>query len=332
MKPSDFLDLLWGAEPPGRVQLWRLSDRKAFYPLSNAAADYYLDAVDFYTCVALTWPRRAATAAGRPRAEHAVALAGLWLDIDIARDGKPGVPDQRAGVQLAGKVLDPTILVNSGYGVHAWYLLDQPWKFVSREDQADAARLATAWYAVHGGIARARSWHLDQGTRDLARLMRLPGTVNGKCTPHVPVTVLEQTNRRYTLTELRQAASAAVGTAQLALTDLADAGVVPPAPTVFLSSAVGAAPAGLVSLLRDQDPEFDAAWIHNVPGRAHWSMSEWDMSIASRLAQGEFSDELIASILIAHRLAWRPDDPKAGRHDYLRRTIERARAERQEAV
>jgi hypothetical protein len=332
VRPSDFLICLWGDEPPGRIQLWRLSDHKAMYPISPMGADSHRNRPDVFTCVALTWPRRTVTAAGRPRAEHAVALAGLWLDIDITRDGKPGVPDQQAGVQLAGKVLDPTILVNSGYGVHAWYLLDEPWKFISRDDQATATRLAADWYALHAEIAAQRSWHLDVGTRDLARLMRLPGTLNAKHEPHVPVTVLEQTGRRYTLDQLRQAAPPADSSpARTALTDSPAGKGDPPGPTV-ISCAVGPAPAQLIALLRDQDPEFAAAWIHDVPGRAHWTMSEWDLSLASRMvATGKFTDQLVASVLVAHRLAGNPGDPKAHRVDYLQRTIAKARAEREAA-
>lgn len=312
MKPSDFLRALWGDTPPGRVQLFRPADKKALYPLAYEAADHPAGAVDLYTCVALTWPKRAATQAGRPLAAHAVALAGLWLDIDV-----PAVPTKDMACTLAHTVLCPTIVVDSGRGIHAWWLLEQPWRFESKDDQADAAALSAGWYALHGRRAIDRGWHLDQGTRDLARLMRMPGTRNGKTDPPLPVTVVGAGGPRYTLDELRdQAGDTAVEPAQLSLTD----------PAVTITAPGGITQATLDTLL--EDPDFRAAWIHEA-GRPHWSTSEWDLSIASQLANaGGWTDQQIADIVAAHRRTWDPADPKAERVDYLRRTVARARAER----
>lgn len=325
MRPSEFLAVLWGAEPPGRVQLWRLSDRKAFYPVSYQGADWHEGKPDVYTCVAVSAPQRGGAVQGhRPHASDAVAICGLWLDIDIEHDGKPGVPSRQDGYSLAHEVLWPTIVINSGRGVHAWYLLDEPWRFYRQNDREEAAARAAGWYALHAEHAAQHGWHLDQSTRDLARLMRLPGTVNGKQDPPLPVTVLEHAGRRYTLDDLRRAAPP-----RMAATSggPANAGG-HPAPTVTLSSSVGAAPAQLIDVLRE-DAEFDTAWRHDGPD--HWSMSEWDLSLASRMAvTGHYGDELIASVLIAHRLAWNPADRKAGRVDYLERTIRLARAPRED--
>jgi hypothetical protein len=63
-------------------------------------------------------------------------------------------------------------------------------------------------------------------------------------------------------------------------------------------------------------------------------MSEWDLSIATQAAQAGWSDQRIADLLVWHRRTHDPTDAKAGRTDYLRRTIgkAKARARREDAA
>lgn len=304
MKPSEFLELLWGERPPGQVQVWRLSDRKSFYPPSGLAADIHAGRPDVFTCVALAWARADKSPRRRPSARHAVALAGMWLDIDAQGED---------ALQVARAICEPTLLVSSGHGLHAWHLFEEPWAFASGDEQRAGALMAAQWQALHRKAAARRGLGLDH-THDLARLMRLPGTVNAKAEP-VAVTCAGQGGPRYALRALRAHCSKA-GPVSLAS---------PPGGGESGAVLAGRAlDAPRLELLLE-DPQLGATFRHERGGPG-WSLSEYDMSLAAQLvAAGSWTDQDIADVIVAHRAA-HGEQVKAGRGGYLERTIARARA------
>jgi putative DNA primase/helicase len=110
----------------------------------------------------------------RPSAQEVAGIFGTWLDLDV----KPpdGAPSIEAALEVAHAIADPTITALSGHGLHAWYLFDQPWLFADDDERRDAENLAWRWQERHREIA---DFHIDP-THDLARLLRVPGTVNTK--------------------------------------------------------------------------------------------------------------------------------------------------------
>lgn len=322
MTPSDFLILLWGERPPDGllVQIWQLQGRRSHYLRAPAAADGYTGA-DTYTGVALAHKDH-----GRHRrcpATEAAAIAGMWADIDV--DGGPehktgAAPDVDAAKQLAHAVLEPTLIVHSGYGTQAWWLLDEPWRFADRTEQHRAARMSAQWTALHRAAAAARGFQLDS-THDLARLMRLPGTTNAKGGQSRPVTVLSADGPRYSLATLAATAE--------------DAGDVPlhntvagnqdgALPDIIVHSAVEISQ--LLGALLRNSTEFADTWHHRRRGNARsWSLSEYDLSLCSQAAIAGCTDQQLADLLVAHRAHWDPEGTKQTRVDYVRRTISRAR-------
>ena len=84
----------------------------------------------------------------------------LWADFDAKQfDSKIG-----ALVELNEVDIRPQIIVDSGHGFHAYWLLDRSYPFVQA-------------HAVMKGIERR---HRSDHCSDKARIMRLPGTLNGK--------------------------------------------------------------------------------------------------------------------------------------------------------
>lgn len=320
MKPSTFLQGLWGREidPRLRIQIWRLADKRSWLIQAADAADYYADGnTDIYTSVCLTHP---GAKGGRPLASESRAIAGLWLDIDV--DGGPenkkgGVPDLAAAWRLANAIVHPTVCVHSGYGLHAWYLFDQPWLFYRVEDQQAAALASAQWYHLHRTVAAREGWGLD-GTHDLARLLRLPGTFNGKGGAKVPVTIGEARGSRLDRVHLFDMA--------------AEAGPVLSSPVEngpgvgdTTVTAGGRLEQAQLDALLD-DPEIAAIFHHADGNGERWSLSEYDMSLATRLARaGGWTNDQIAGVLTAHR-ARHGETKKARRVKYLEKTIGNARA------
>ena len=88
--------------------------------------------------------------------------------------------------------LRPTILVNSGTGLHAWWLFQEVWAFDSPKDRDRAIVLTTRFGRTMEVYAKARQFSV-KGTFDISRMMRVPGTLNlckGKTEPQ-PATLLE---------------------------------------------------------------------------------------------------------------------------------------------
>lgn len=142
---------------------------------------------------ALSVARARAQSEGKPEpslqgvrgvATSAVAIPGVWADIDIVakghkkRDLPPTIEEATALVREAIP-LEPTLAVFTGGGVHLWWLFPEPWVFSSESDRLAAQAL------VHGAQESIRQVFIKRGfkldsTHDLARVLRVPGTFNRK--------------------------------------------------------------------------------------------------------------------------------------------------------
>ena len=67
-----------------------------------------------------------------------------------------------------------------------------------------ARQIAKLWGKLHQAAATERGWKVDN-VFDLARILRPPGTMNGKGEP-LPVEVLEHEGARYSVEELAELA------------------------------------------------------------------------------------------------------------------------------
>lgn len=323
MDAATFTKGLWGTiAPQHRIQVWRLDDKRAHLCMSWTGVAGYAGqgAADVYTGVALTHAK-APSGSQRPRATDARAIAGLWLDIDInggPEDKTGAASDQAAALTLARAVQEPTVIIDSGYGLHCWYLFDSgPWIFRDHADQQLAARAASGWVALHRTHA---DFHLDS-VGDLARLMRLPGTVNAKGGRTAPVDVIA-TGPRHDRAELVNQAAAHAPVTSIA----GGAGLSRGAPLVV--DVTGAGDLGdRLELLLEADEDFAATFTHaRRLTSGDDSLSAYDLSIATQLASaGTWTDSEIAAVIAAHR-AHHGKPEKARRASYLNLTIGKARA------
>jgi putative DNA primase/helicase len=135
-----------------------------------------------------------------------LALPALWADIDLAGPGhksdQPLPPDDEAAraIIAASRLPEPTMWVHSGGGLYPIWLLDRP-RDVSG-DQSEAADLSAGWQKVIGHAAASLGWHYGTGVGDLARVLRIPGTVNRKAGMERPCRILSAGQQRYTYEQL----------------------------------------------------------------------------------------------------------------------------------
>jgi hypothetical protein len=325
-----FLRELFG-EKPGRslfLQLWTKADKRTHYfTTADKAAEFAVEHPrDVYVAVSLA-SKKYGNHRRAPAAESA-GIAGVWADIDIngGPENKTGAaPDVDAAEELAFSILTPTLVVNSGYGLQAWWLFeDGPWYLRSDEDREQAARVAAGWIQLIRQRAEKMGFGID-ATQDLARLLRIPGSVNCKGGLEAPVAHHFEDDwegQRHSLQSIVELTrDAAPATAVRAALDglVGEFDVRPEAEPSY--SKMNAA--------LTNSPNFRKTWEHTRRDRAadDWSLSEWDLSLASQAAFLDWTDQEIADLIIAHRRKYNDVD-KALRPDYLRATIAKARRER----
>lgn len=132
----------------------------------------------------------------RPEKEHVKYVLALWADINIGREGyQKGEPVFPGPEEAAKAIRDfprpPSITVDSGHGLHLYWLLEKPVE-VSRPPDVEQ---------ILEHIQERLSCKKNSG---LDALMRLPDTLNNKVfgQPQKCHTKFINTNFRYSLEEL----------------------------------------------------------------------------------------------------------------------------------
>lgn len=126
----------------------------------------------------------------------------LYADIDIkskahAQTALPSSVKEAADF-LNSLPLKATIIVNSGNGLHAYWLLDTPVKIQSAKDQEYISSVFKGWSRLLSLKANELGWKLDN-VSDLARVLRVPGSINHKLKNMAICKVLGNNGTRYQL-------------------------------------------------------------------------------------------------------------------------------------
>ena len=210
--PLQFLRTLYpDSERPGRLVLWTNSRRSGKkhtdWPQTLAQgarlARKYRHTREVYFGVALQDQGRALAIAKRRRRgaskstvrgseASATVLPALWVDLDVAGPGHSSdrlPPDRASALGLLEVVpKPPSIIVDSGGGLHVYWLLDKPLILKTAADRRGPKQLVQRLQGALRQEAAKHGWWVDN-TASLAQLLRLPGTLNHKAGKSRPVTV-----------------------------------------------------------------------------------------------------------------------------------------------
>lgn len=311
------------------IQVWHKDTKRTHYFGNIEVTSHHVEATqdtDVYVAAGLGAKVLKPNRARVPNASIA-AIPGVWADIDVngGPEGKQGAaPSVDVAVGLANSLLEPTVIVNSGYGIQAWWLFDGgPWVFGLVEERQQAARLVQAFQMALRAQAKAEGFSLDS-THDLARLMRIPGCRNhkGADSGHDPVavTLVEVTEDRYDLEDIGAVAQNYLSAANESMQRITGEGI-----GVELRGKA-AVPSWRIGQLLAVDLDFKQVWDRRKVGRMKdWSHSEFDLSLSTRLADSGCDDQEIADAIVHNRLQHGDPQNKSQRPDYIKATIGKAR-------
>jgi hypothetical protein len=193
----------------------------------------------------------------RSQNEYIAALNCLYAEFD-AKDFGHSLDATLAHVR--GLAVPPSVLVASGGGFHTYWLLDEPFVLDTDKARERAVDVQARWTRFVGG---------DKAAKDIARVLRVPGTLNYKYEPARLVTFVDADySRTYTLDALHatlpapapRTARAPRTNAPACHTDALPPGVAQPSVDFVAVSKASAALARLSTARRD-DYE-NGGWIN----------------------------------------------------------------------
>jgi hypothetical protein len=334
MDAGEFLTTLWGDPPPGQVLVWTLPQKRSVWynRLDNirvgdlARSDVYTGVGIAPAGVILRHDQRATT-------DAVAGIAGLWADVDYAGENhkKPNLPETEAdALWLIDSMPAPaSIVINSGYGLQAWWLFDRPWMFEDDLEREEAQAMARGWHGYMAGLAAERDWVVD-ATHDLARVMRLPGTFNNKSSP-VPVKVIYSDGPRIG----RDIVWDEIGGKKPR--DIVEVKKLAVLVDYITLDPAAVPPLTKYTALRDTERKFKRSLERNRTDFTDQSASSYDMSLASFAVAAGWQDQEIVDLLIYSRQK-NGDDLKldhtgfGGYPSYYAGTIAKAREPSEEAA
>lgn len=331
----EFLRLLHPGDEglaPNRLLIWTLPEKTSrwFGTLTEAgafASKTITEAVYFGLGLAPRdlGPRQ------RCKSGEIVALPGFGVDLDVAGPvhGKVGLPPTK---EDARKILPtdfpPTLIVDSGHGLQAFWLLKELWVLESEGERQRAEALSQRVHRWIEGRAAALGYTVDS-VFDLARVFRLVGTLNRKIASDPrPVRLIEFGGPRYNPSDLEQILDLA-GIREVQVVKADDSGRVEEFGALHVDPRVELAQAlqQKIDALLTNDTAFAQVWNRKrrMPRDSSWSA--FALSIANTLAIAGLTEQEIIDVLTVHRrehgdpgkrgakpLAWfvNPRDPSKG--------------------
>jgi putative DNA primase/helicase len=217
---QDFLVTLWGTwddSSAGVLPFWDATSKLSiFLPIHDLDASTELVAERLER----EWSGHVGMAiqpqppeSGRGKEETTCAIACLWADVDVrgpthSQQALPADHPEATALIRRAVQPEPSLLVDSGYGLHAYWLLHEVWDFrIGGDETTERLRARSLSDQLQRAIRQEglRSDYVIDATSDLSRLLRIPGSLNMKRTdePRL-VRVIHESGVRYGIEELEE--------------------------------------------------------------------------------------------------------------------------------
>jgi hypothetical protein len=262
----------------------------------------------------------------RCKEQNIASMKAFYTDIDVAdpvaHKSKTLPPSLKDAVDLVyGHGLDPTWTVNSGHGLHAYWIFKESWLFEDKDDWIKYKMINKRLSLTIKQRAEDKGWTIDS-VFDVARVLRPVGSLNCKDT---------EIEVQYIYTDGMQFESI----------DAFDGGL-PPIEYFDQTSLVteeekkiigknitlkaDAEPsAHLLDMSMELDSKFSSTWQKKRKDMKDQSTSSYHMSLATQAVQMNWPDQEIANLLIAWNRRHGEGIEKPMRLDYIEVTLAKAK-------
>jgi hypothetical protein len=343
MNYQEFIDALFPEEQLGEnaVLLWTLPTRVSYWSVPNKRRNGLLSVAenkaiierglgDVYFGLGVV-PSRKPSGAPWQRMERAdihniIAIPGMWADIDVVGGGHKNnkrYPESiPQALELLGKLpLQPSILVETGGGLHAYWLFDKLLYATGPDNSQFASKIVMQWQALISQIFNKNGGYGIDSTHDLARILRLPDTVNRKYQPPREVKVIMSTEERFTVDQVVEV---------LSRYDLPDRPKFAADVEMFKMETMDGKyelEEGRLDSLFEFEPRARDCYMMSAgtvkAKMGDQSPSAFEMSLANYAAMYGFTDEEIATMLVMFRVKHNLDAKKDKHYEV---TVMKARA------
>ncbi len=181
---------------------FQVSDEHNRHEMAKFAIQYSDDGYDVYCGLCTT--DKPLKKHERAKNSNVTGKTSVWCDIDIQggeHQGDKYPPDFDTAKNFLS--ITPSILVNSGYGLHGYWLFDKV-QTITDENRDMATQLNKDFLSLIRHNAGQYGGAVD-AVQDLARVLRVPGTFNYKLGKNniKPVFTAEFNDIRYSISDLR---------------------------------------------------------------------------------------------------------------------------------
>lgn len=210
---------------PGLLQVWTFPRKGCgeFFTTTEDGIEQAVDSVEasyklggqqsIYARIT-TMRHKPAKEGSRGTAADSKNFIGLWTDIDFGTTGhaaKGVLPPDAASAQMiydGSGLPEASITVNSGGGLYHIVKLAEPLDITDDELRMRINALSRRWQYRVKDTAEGMGYAYGTGVADLARVLRIPGTINAKDWNNRRHTSFQSSGARYTLDELEEACPA----------------------------------------------------------------------------------------------------------------------------
>jgi hypothetical protein len=326
MKPLEFLHLLWQQKPKEPfILIWSLKGKQSYWFRDVSAAAEIVEkarGADVYVGVGLANCEYGP--GNRCGSDEIAGIPGLWADLDLKSEAhnKPLPATIGEALTIIPAALPPTIIVSTGNGAHVWWLFKEPWIFENDGERKQAAALSSRFQTLLRYNANQSGWAFER-LSDLARVLRIPGTVNAK-DPGNPkeVEVHSSTDLRYNPSDferyLNEQAIPDAGAEERAAKQFTER-FTKQSLVINLDAAI---PDDMLTRWVEQDARFRKTWERQRDDLNDQSGSGYDLALACFGIGNGLSDQQIVDLIVHHRRIH--GEQRRTRLDYFQRTISRA--------
>lgn len=124
------------------------------------------------------------------KGNNAVSVPGVFLDLDTknGNHAEENIPlDPKAAYDVLMEIMDsiefkaaPTCVINTGGGIHAYWLFDEPFIIKNEQDRILIRDTMRNFEAAFQSLYLAKYGYKADTVCELGRVLRLPGTINRK--------------------------------------------------------------------------------------------------------------------------------------------------------